>query len=79
MSRPGRFSQDGVTNEWYSPSLTEESANERSWHVAFDDSLCETFGDGRLSNTRLPNKYRIVLCSPTQDADGASDFIVLCA
>jgi hypothetical protein len=49
---------------------------ERLRHFAVDDTLRETFDDGRLADARLADQHRVVLGAALQDLDRAANFIV---
>ncbi len=45
-------------------------------HIAPDDPLGQTFGDGRLADASLTDKHRVVLAFAGQDADDVADLAV---
>ena len=45
-------------------------------HVAADDPLRQSFGDGRLADARLADEHGVVLRLARQDADDVSDLVV---
>ena len=49
---------------------------ERLGHVAADDPLGESLGDGRLADARLADEDRVVLGPAGQDLDDATDLVV---
>ena len=49
---------------------------ERLRHVAADDALGQTLGDGRLADARLADQDRVVLGAAGQDLDDAADLLV---
>ena len=49
---------------------------ERLRHLAFDDTLGETFGNRRLAHARIAHIKRVVLGAAAEDLDGAVDLVV---
>ena len=45
-------------------------------HVAVDDPVCDTLGDGGLADTRLTHEDRVVLGTPREDLQHAADLLV---
>ena len=45
-------------------------------HITCDHPLCDSLGNGGLSDTRVSNQDRIVLCPAGQDLDGAANLII---
>ena len=45
-------------------------------HVAVDDPVCDTLGDGGLADTRLSHEDRVVLGTPREDLQHAADLLV---
>ena len=45
-------------------------------HFLVDDTLRQTFDDGRLADARLADQHRVVLGTALENLDGTADFIV---
>lgn len=54
----------------------KQSSDQGGWNIAVDDSLCQSFGNGRLADTGFTDQDRVVLRPPTENADDPPNLVV---
>src|SRR6476620_5487743 len=66
--------EGGSSNHVAHVEREDAFATQWRWNLACGDFARQSFDDGGLTNTRLPDQDRIVFLTATQDGDQATEF-----